>query len=253
MMKMGVNISLIKGIFITHIHGDHSIGAAGLVRTMALNGRVEPLSIFIPKGFESKMRSLISFDKAIIQYEIRIIGVESGKAMEDNGLTISAFKLNHSVSTYGYVLKEEDRRRFIKEKCDRLGVKGIMFSELSKKGITELKGRKIRLGDVSSVAKGRKIAYASDTRPCQSTVRAAAGCDILIHESNFAKADNGLARKRMHSSADEAARMAKLSGAKRLVLTHISARYRKTDALLSDAKRIFRNTSVAYDGFSADV
>lgn len=250
LMRYGINISKIKAIFISHVHGDHIIGIAGLIRTMALNARPNPLYIFVPKGYERQVANLVTFDRAMIGYQIVIKGVAGGEVYRGKDFTVSAFRLNHSIPDYGYVFKEEDKLRFIKEKVERLGIKGTMFAELEKRHSITVKGRRISIKDVTWLERGKKVVYATDTRPCASTVKAARNADLLIHEAAFAKSEKRLAIERKHCTADEAAAVAKKAGAKALVTMHISARYRSSEKLLKDAQEIFPNSVVAKDGYT---
>ncbi len=252
-MYYSVNISRIKAIFLSHIHGDHTIGLAGLLRTLALNKRTEPIYIYIPKGYERHLIALIGFDMALIPYKLIIKPIQSGTIYKGDRFQISAFKLSHTVPTYGFVFKEDDKTRFIKQKVKALGIKGDMFKELLKKKSIKIGKRTIRLKDITFNEKGLKIAYATDTRPSNSTVTAANGADILIHESTYADAEKTLAKERHHSTAMEAATIAKRAKARRLVLVHLSARYRTADQISKEAKKIFQNTDVAKDGFVINI
>ncbi len=249
MLRYGVNFSKLKAIFISHAHGDHVIGVAGLVRTLGMNRRTEPLKIFIPKGYESVIKMLLSFDRALLEYSIEVIGVgSSGVVYKGNGYSIKSFKLKHSIPAYGYVFKEDDRRRFIVSKTAKLGIKGEMHSSIQKNGSLVIGKKTVKLEDVTSLVKGKKIAYAADTRPSSDTVKAAGDADLLIHESSYAEEDVELAKERMHSTAFEAATVAKKAKVKRLVLTHISARYSNVKKLEDDAKKAFKESRVASDG-----
>lgn len=248
LLRYGLNMSRIKAVFITHTHGDHIIGVAGLIRTFALNHRTEPLKIFVPKGGERSVVSLVTFDNAIINYPIIIEGVSGGVVYKGKGFSVRAFQLRHTVKTYGYSLVEDDRIHFMKEKCRAYGIKGPMFSTLLKQKRIRLNGRLIRLDEVSRRDKGVKLVYATDTRPLDTTIREARGAELLIHEASFAEPLKKLAVERKHSTAAEAAEVARRAGAKSLILFHISARYKNTNALLNEARRVFNNTSVAKDG-----
>jgi ribonuclease Z len=249
MMRFSVNISKIKAIFLTHIHGDHSIGIAGLVRTLALNRRTTPLYIFVPHGSEKILHNLINFDNAVINYKIIINPIKVGTVYKGKDFEISAFKLVHTIDTYGFAIKENDKTRFLKPKIRNLKMKGEMFGRLLKKKSIKLGNRTVRLEDVSIRVPGRKIIYVTDTRPTSRTVSAAAGADLLIHESTYADAERELAKERYHSTALESATIAQRAKAKRLVLTHTSARYKDAKVLLIEARKIFKNTEVASDGF----
>ena len=173
--------------------------------------------------------------------------------MKGRGFSIAAFRLIHSVPTYGYAFVEDDKLRFIKEKCARLGIKGEMFSRLQKSGRITVRGRAIALGSVSRKEKGRRVVYVADTRPSRSAASASKDADILIHEATYADSLRRLARERLHSTALEAARVAAGARAKRLLLFHMSARYKDTSELLREARKAFRNSEVAYDGMSITI
>ncbi len=248
MLRYGINSSKVKAIFISHAHGDHVIGLAGLVRTMAMNRRQAQLDIFVPAGSEKAINTLISFDRALITYKIAVRGARPGTSYKGRGFSVSAFALNHSVPSCGYAFREDDRLRFDEDKCRKLGIRGEMHSLIQELGRLRAGKRVIRLSQVTSREVGKIVVYASDTRPASSTVAAAKGADVLIHESSYSLSEAKLAKERKHSTSAEAAAVAKKAGAKMLVLTHISARYSNTDAMETEAKAVFRNSRAARDG-----
>ena len=249
LLKYGLNSHKIRAIFLSHIHGDHVIGIAGIVRTLALNNRTEELKIFIPKGYEKAVKLLITFDKAMVNYPIKIIGINSGEIFKGKNFSISSFRLNHTIPTYGFIFKEKDSLKFDIKKCKVLGIKGEMFKELELKGHIFINGKKHHLRTLSSVKHGRKVAYASDTRPSKETEKAAKNADLLIHESSYTNEYLELAKSRKHSTSIEAATVAKNSKVKLLVLTHFSARYKDDFELIKEATRIFKNTTAGTDGY----
>jgi len=248
MFRYHINISKIVGIFITHIHGDHIIGIAGLVRTLALYNRSQPLFIYIPEGYQKRAEMLLNFDKLVIGYPIKIIGIKNGNIFRNKSISIKAFKLKHSVPSYGYIFRENDTYHFIKERAVALGIKGVMFSNLTKNKRIKIDGKIVKIRDVTDRVRGKRIVYATDTRPSPYTIRAANSADLLIHDASYEDREANLAKMRMHSTASEAAIIAKRSSAKKLILTHISARYKDTNLHLKESKRIFRNTDIAIDG-----
>lgn len=250
MMQFSVNISKIRAIFLTHTHGDHTLGLAGLARTLALNRRTAPLDIYVPQGGEKMITDLINFDKAAFNYRINVKTIRQGVIYKGRDFTISAFRVLHNTITYGFVFKENDKIKFIREKTAKLGLKGKMFASLIKNKSITVSGKTIRLNDITFKKLGRKIVYATDTRPTNETLKAAKDADLLIHESTYADSEKALAKERYHSTTIEAATIANKARAKRLVLTHTSARYRDTGMLLKESKKIFNNTEMAKDGMT---
>ena len=250
MMKYGISPQKVKAIFISHLHGDHVIGLAGLLRSMALNARKEEISIFIPKGYEGGIRALISFDKAMFGYKINVIGIPHrvSKLLDGKDFAISSFPLKHTLPSSGFVFREKDRRRFVKSKYEKYKIKGTDFSRISKTGKLKIDGRTIAFKDVTEVVKGKAIIYASDTRPSKATAKASSNASLLIHESSYMSSEKDLAAERMHSTAAEAAEVARESGVEMLVLTHISARYKDAKPMEKEAQEIFPGAKVANDG-----
>jgi ribonuclease Z len=247
-IRYSINLSKTKAIFLSHIHGDHSIGIAGVVRTLALNRRTAPLQIYVPAGEEKAIQVLIGFDRAMMGYEIKVMPIRTGVIYKGRDFTIGAFRLVHSIETYGFVFRENDRLHFIKEKAREAGLKGVMFSQLQKRGSMTVNGREIKLKDITTKELGKKVVYTIDTRPSKGIIAAAKGADLLIYEATYAEREKSLAVDRKHSTAGEAADVAKKAGVKRLVLTHISARYRNPSALLKEARKNFGNADLAKDG-----
>ncbi len=253
MLTFGVNISKIKYIFITHMHADHVLGIAGLLRTMSLYHRTEPINIYFPDGYIEGMQSLLKFDNALIGFKIILHGIKAGTLVKENDFTVSAFKLNHSVKCYGYVFKESDKHRFMTKKCQSLGIKGKMFTEIRNKGHITISGERVYLKDVTTIEQGKKFVYATDTRPMASTAKAAINSDIFVHETTYTSDMSKQARERKHSTSEEAANLASKANAKKLILYHFSTRYKDTSLLLEEARSIFKNSYASYDGMKINV
>jgi len=244
MMRFGVSYMKIRAIFISHLHLDHFLGAFGLIETMRLNGRKEKLSIYGPVG------SRAVFGKKDF---LEVMEIDEKFSIDFGEFSISAFANAHSHSSFGFALQEKEKRRFYEQKAKSLGISGQMFTQIMQKGELAVGGKKIRLKDVTYAQQGRKITYSGDTPPCAAVAKAAKGADLLIHEATFADDRLVEAKKARHSTASQAAKMAKKAGAKKLLLTHLSGRYLDTSGLLSEAKKIFESTQVAEDGMKVQV
>lgn len=252
-IRYDINLSRTRAIFLSHIHGDHSIGIAGVIRTLALNRRTAPLQIFVPKGEERAIRALLDFDRVMLSYKIDVKPIRAGVIYEGKGFKVSAFGLAHSTSAYGFVFKEDDRLHFIKERAQQAGLKGEMFSRLVKSGSMTVNGTKIKLKDMTTREQGKKVVYATDTRPTKEIIAASRNADLLIYESTYADSENRLAIERKHSTAKDGALVAKRSKAKRLILTHISARYKNPAILLKEARGEFQSVELAKDGLAVSI
>ena len=244
MMRFGVSYMKVKAIFITHLHLDHFLGAFGLIETMGLNGRKEKLSLYGPPG------SRAVFGKKEF-LEVTEIGEKFSADL--GGFTVCAFPVQHMRGSFGFVLQEKEKIRFHEEKAKSLGIHGPMFTQIMRKGELAVGKRKIKLKDVTYRQAGKKLAYSGDTAPCAATTKAAKGADLLIHECTFGSDREAEAKEAKHSTAAQAAAVAKRAGAKRLLLTHLSGRYRDVSPLLEEAKKIFPETQMAQDGASITV
>jgi ribonuclease Z len=252
--KYGINPFKIRAILLTHIHGDHVIGVAGLVRTLAMHKRSEPLDIYIPEGYEKNLRAFIMFDETKMTYTLAIKGIRAGTIIDTPEIRISAFRVRHSVKCYGYVFVRKDRLRFIKERCASLGIRGEMFAQLERNGKIKINGKIINIKDVTFNQKGKKIVYVTDTRPAAETVKAAKGADILIHEATYHSSLTRIAKEYEHATSKDAAEMAKRAGVKRLVMHHLSARYNNdASELEKEARKIFKESVFAKDGMTIEI
>ena len=264
MMRYGVSFALSE-IFFTHFHADHFLGVIGLIRTLGLQGRPEPLFLYGPKGAKKILSTAMQLGVERVPFPIEITEVRAGDTVQRagsrarNGYDICAFPTEHGGGpSLGYVLKEHVRRgRFDVEKAKAVGIpEGPLWGKLAKGETVELAdGRQLTAdGFVGAARSGRLVVFTGDTRPCAATVDAAQGADLLIHEATFGEEERDRARDTGHSTAKEAAQVALASKAKRLVLSHVSARYSiSADELVKEAREVFPNVSVAKDGAEVDV
>jgi len=253
--KTGMKIT---AIFITHFHADHVLGIPGLLQTLSLQGRTEPLEIYGPKGVKRFLYHLLSLGYASKNFDVKAIELQHGDVIRRQNYEIRAFKTEHNIRSIGYVLEEAMRPgKFNRERAIELGLKpGPLFSKLQHGESVFVNGREIRPEDVLGPPRpGRKIVYTGDTRPCESVIQAAENADILIHDGSLAEAEKELAIEYMHSTVTEAAEVAAKANVRKLILTHISARYDDEDAkkLEEEARKIFPNTIIASDLMTIDV
>ncbi|MDD5317120.1 MAG: ribonuclease Z [Candidatus ainarchaeum sp.] len=246
MMRFGMSFAKVDSIFVSHSHADHIVGIAGLAQTLDLSGRREPLRIFCPKGAAGDVEALLSIGK--YGYPAVVSEIGEGAVLEGNGFSVKAFQVAHSRPSLGFVFEEEGRRNFDEKKCAALGIKGRMFGELEAKGEIRVGGKTVKYESVSTAKRGAKFAYSGDCVPGKGTVAAARGAHVLVHEATYASDKEEEAREHLHSTAAQAAAVAKKAGAGRLVLTHISGRYKTPELHLLDARKVFPETVAAEDG-----
>ena len=258
MMRYGISFAL-SDIFFTHFHGDHLIGVIGLFRTLALQGREEPMRLWGPRGASRVLRAATHFGVERIGFPIEITELEAGATVPRAGYSIVAVAADHrGAIALGYGLVEEERRgRFNPDLARALGIpEGPLWGALHR-------GQPVTLGDgrvvqpaalVGPTRAGRRVVISGDTRPTDALVEAARGADLLVHEATFGDEEAPRAAETGHSTAREAADVAARAGAQRLVLTHFSARYsRDTSDLVREARERFPETMAARDGLEVDV
>jgi ribonuclease Z len=252
MIRAGIGLNRKMRVFITHMHGDHVLGLPGMIQTMSLLGRDKTLQIYGPKGIKAFIDAIISTVKFWLGFPIEVyeIGEEHPVCQEEN-YEVHSVWAEHSIPSLAYALIEKPRPgRFHPEKAIELGIpKGPLWSMLQKGMSIKLQdGRIIKPEDVLGPPRpGRKIVYASDTRPSNRIVELAKGADVLIHEATFCDEMLDRAKEDGHSTPSEAAEVALKAGVKLLILTHISARYGDPKILLEEAKKIFLNVYVPND------
>lgn len=253
MMRFGVSFAF-QDLFFTHLHADHFLGLTGLVRTMHLQGRTEPLRIFCPTGSSKTLRTCISLGGERTTFPVIITELEPGAIIQRKGYRFESFAVDHRQSaSLGFALIEQDRLgRFNADLARDMGIpEGPLWGRIHKgESVTLESGRVVHPSElVGEQRRGRKIVVTGDTRPHPNTVAAAADADLLVHESTFADEEAARAVETGHSTAREAAQVALAAGARRLVLTHISARYsRDARELEREARTVFKDTMIAKDG-----
>ena len=258
MMRYGVAFSL-TDIFFTHMHVDHILGVVGLTRTMALQGREDGLRLWGPPGSAKVLRRADTLAADRVGFPIEYRELSAGESVRRRGYAIVAFAADHMrTPALGFAIVEEDRLgRFNPDRARELGIpEGPMWGRLHRgMPVTLDDGRVIDAAQlVGPTRPGRKVAITGDTRPCDATVEASMGADLLVHEATFADEDAARAAETGHSTAREAAEVAARAGVRRLVLTHLSARYsRDPSDLEREAREVFAMTQVARDGTEIDV
>ncbi|HEX6669539.1 MAG TPA: MBL fold metallo-hydrolase, partial [Gemmatimonadales bacterium] len=236
----------------------HILGVTGLLRTMGLQDRTAPVTLYGPRGAQRVLGAAISLGIERNKFPVEIHEVGPGDRLPREQYDIVVFETEHRPDTVGFAVAEHTRLgRFNPDRARELGVpEGPLWGRLHKGETIVLEdGRSVAPSDlVGSPRRGRTLVYTGDTRPSLAVVEAARGADLLIHEATFGSDELERAKETGHSTAAEAARVAVEAGVRRLVLTHISPRYtRDAPELLAEARAIFPETVVARDGLTVDV
>jgi ribonuclease Z len=239
-------------VFITHMHGDHVLGLPGLMQTMSLLDRQRELEVYGPTGIRAFIEAIKQTVQFALTFPIQVKEIiAEGVVCEEKEYTVQAVWANHVVPSLAYALIEKPRPgRFNKEKAEKLGIpEGPLWSKLQHgENVRLSNGRIVKPENVLGKPRlGRKVVYTGDTRPSKALAQLAECADLLIHEATFDDELAERAKEDGHSTPKDAAKTAKKAEVKRLVLTHISARYKAPDILLEQARKTFKNVDVAED------
>ena len=258
MMRYGVGFTT-ADIFFTHFHTDHLLGLVGLTRTMALQGRTELLRLYGPAGAQKALRACIAFGGERLTFPVEIAELDGTSVLERNDFAIHAIEADHhGAAALGYALVEKTRLgRFNPEMARAIGIpEGPMWGRLHRgESVTLPDGRVVEAASlVGQPRAGRRIVISGDTRPTDALRAIAAQADILVHEATFGDDEAQRAIETGHSTAREAATLARDADVRRLILTHFSARYsRDPGELVTQAHSVFPGTMAARDGLEVEI
>jgi ribonuclease Z len=258
MMRYGISFAL-DDLFFTHFHTDHVLGTLGLLRTLTLQARAEPLRVWGPIGLHNFLKRADGLGVERLSFPLEVTEVTPGTPIARKGYSMLPFPVEHRAqSAVGYALIEDERRgRFDPALARELRIpEGPLWGQLANsQTVTLPDGRTIDPATlVGPTRAGRRVVVTGDTRPCDATIAAAAGADLLVHEATFGDDEAARAVETGHSTAREAASVAAKAGARQLVLTHFSARYsRDPSELEREARELFPATGCARDGMEIDV
>lgn len=254
MRKFGVKFQHISHILISHLHGDHFFGLVGLLSTMHLLGRDKGITIYAPKELEDILKLQLEIGGAKLGFGITFQPIEKnqkGIIFEDKVLEISTFPLKHKIQTNGFLISEKEKERtLLGDKFKENGL-SLTFIPKFKNGedvIDEL-GKTYKYKDYTTPPKpSRSYAYCSDTAYSESIVPFIKDVDLLYHEATFTEKEKERAKSTKHSTASDAAKIAMLANTKKLLLGHLSARFKNNELHLKEAEAIFKNVEVVEDG-----
>ncbi len=252
LLLAGHSASQITHICITHFHGDHCLGLAGIVQRLSLDRVPHPVEVIFPasgQAFFERLRHASAFYETatLVPRPIRARAGEEVEVCRAGKVRILARALDHGIDCQGYRVQEDDARRMLPERLEAAGVRGPAVGELMRKGRLEVGGREVRLEEVSEPRPGQAFALVMDTRPCAGAVELARGADLLVCESTYLRAEAAEAHDHFHMTATGAAELASTAGVRRLALTHFSQRYDDTDAFRREAAPLHPDVHAADD------
>jgi len=255
-MKSGLGWNKKMKLFVTHLHGDHCVGILGLLQTMSMQNRTESLEIFGPKGIDEFLAANIKVLNFGLSFSILITIVKEGKIFEDKKFSMYAAKANHSITAFSYLFEEKDKPgRFNVEKAKELGIpEGELWNKLQK-GEKIINNDKI-IRSVQVLGKkrpGKKIGISGDTMPTKELEKFFEECDYLVFDSTFLDEEKQKAQDTCHSTAKQAAELAKKANVKNLILTHFSARYKDEIGHQNEAGKIHNSVITARDLLEVEI
>ena len=255
-MKSGLGWNKKMKLFVTHLHGDHCVGILGLLQTMSMQNRTEPLEIFGPKGIDEFLAANIKILNFGLPFSILITIVNEGTIYENNKFLIHAAKANHSITAFSYLFEEKDKPgRFNVEKAKELGIpEGELWNKLQN-GIDVINNEKIIKPEqvLGKKRPGKKIGISGDTMPTKELEEFFNECDYLVFDSTFLDEEKQKAQDTCHSTAKQAAELAKKANVKNLILTHFSARYKDEIGHKTEAEQIHNSVITAKDLLEVEI
>lgn len=251
MRRSHIHFSFVNHIFISHLHGDHCFGLIGLISTFGLLGRTAPLHIYADPLLQHLMQPQLNFFCNGLKYPLHFHNIDATKQAviyEDKSITVETIPLRHRIPCCGFLFKEKPKKRHLIASMIEYYNIPIHLRAGIKEGndYTTTDGTIIPNSRLTTDADpSRSYAFCSDTLPCPGIVEQIKEVDLLYHEATFAEAEESRAKETFHSTARQAAQIAKAANVKQLVIGHFSSRYKDDEPLLKEAKEVFPATSLA--------
>ncbi len=255
----GIRFQRLTHILISHLHGDHFFGLVGLLSTMHLMGRDKGITVYGPKELESIVKSQLEIGGAKLDFDLQFVATDpknSQLIFEDKLIEIHSFPLKHRIPTTGFLIREKAKEFNLNSEAIKGSGLKIEHFHLLKKGedVLDEDGQIFRFKDYTFPPKpSYSYAFCSDTKYDVSIVPYVKDVSVLYHEATFTEKDSERAKATFHSTAAQAADIAKRANVGKLYLGHLSARYESTAAHLSEAAKFFENTEVVEDGMKFTV
>jgi len=243
-----LKVTKVTKILISHWHGDHVLGLPGLIQTLGASEYNKTLEIYGPIGTKKRIKNMLNvfvFDRNV---QIKVNEIKKKKIFDGKDFYLEAYELKHGIKCFGFNFIEKYHRRINIKKTKALGIpEGPLLGKLQENKTIVFKGKKITPKDTTYIVKGKKISVITDTLVCKNCYELAKDADLLICEATYTSDLEEKAQEYKHLTSTQAAQIASMSNAKKLILTHLSARYKDLKEIEDDAKTIFKEVKVAYD------
>lgn len=251
--KHGISWSKIRHIFISHLHGDHYFGLVGLLNSMSLLGRTEPLYLYAPKALSAMITEVLAVADTTLSYTLHFVSTQETASLifENDTFSLQTFPVEHRIFCLGLLITQKAKgRKLLPERCSYYEIPTSYYRQLKAGAHYECKdGFVVQNEWVTEAGKPeKKYAFCADTKFTRSFLPYITGADIIYHESTYLSAEHERAASRYHSTAQQAAAVALAANAGQLILGHYSSKYKTVEAFEEEAKLIFANSIASKEG-----
>jgi ribonuclease Z len=258
MQRFGLKWRSVHHIFISHLHGDHYFGLPGLINSMSLLGRTAPLHLYAPAPLQPIIEAILNVADTVLSYPFYFHALPEGVALiaDDPSFTVTCFPVDHRIQCHGFLVERKTRgRKLLPGKCVEYEIPAAYYDYLKQGRDYERKdGFLVKNEWVTEEGPAvRRYAYCADTLFTDSYLDVIRGVDTIYHECTYLEADRDKATARHHSTASQAAQIAKMAGAKQLLLGHFSSKYKELDPFREEASAIFPNVLVSIEGTAYEI
>ncbi|ACU04074.1 MULTISPECIES: ribonuclease Z [Pedobacter] len=254
LIRFGFKANKIDFVFISHLHGDHYFGLIGLLSSLHLNGRIKPIKIFAPAALAEILELQFKHSETVIRYPVEFVATQTdapAEIFENADLKVETIILNHRIPCTGFKFVQKKRlRKLIVEKLEAEEIPVDCYPLLKRGADLDLPdGRVLLNADYTTDSdRPKQYCYCSDTLFDETYFESIQGCDTLYHEATFLHEMVDRANQTHHTTALQAAEIAKMTGAAKLLIGHFSSRYKTLQPLLEEARSVFENTELAIEG-----
>ena len=258
MQRFGLRWRSIHHIFISHLHGDHYFGLPGLINSMSLLGRTAPLHLYAPPELEPIIEAILKVADTVLSYPFYFHALTDNPALivDDPSFCVTSFPVDHRIKCYGFLVERKTRgRKLLPDKCREFDIPATSYDSL-KQGNNYERADGLVIKNEWVTENGpavKRYAYCADTIFTESFLPVIQGADTIYHECTYLEADAAKAATRHHSTAAQAARIAKMANAKQLLLGHFSSKYKELEPFREEAGAIFPNVFISIEGTAYEI